>query len=183
MSGPATLMRVDEQDLDGLLDMIADLEIADAVMAEVGVYAGEASHQFLLSGKVRQLFAVDRWQDFSQDGEPWQSPYDWDEVRGSFADVQGLWFPRLVAMPVDSLTAAECFPDRSLDLVYIDANHGCDAVRADIRAWYPKVRYGGYLAGHDFDPVKYPGVARAVDELCGTVAVRRYRDTSWLVRL
>jgi len=182
MSGPATLMRTDEKHLTGLLEMIADLEITDALMVEVGVYAGEASHQFLLSGKVRQLFAVDRWQDFSQDGAPWQSPYAWEEVRGCFAAVQAQWFPRLICLPLDSLAAAECFPNRALDLVYIDANHGYEAVRADILAWCSKVRHGGYLSGHDYDPLKYPGVVRAVDELCGTVAVRRYCDTSWLVR-
>jgi len=40
------------------------------------------------------------------------------------------------------------FEDGSLDFVYIDANHS--DLLADIRAWYPKVKNGGVVSGHDF---------------------------------
>ena len=42
------------------------------------------------------------------------------------------------------------FEDESLDFVYIDANHRYDNVKQDIEIWYPKVRQGGILAGHDY---------------------------------
>jgi hypothetical protein len=61
-----------------------------------------------------------------------------------------------------SVRASERFADRSLDLVFIDASHLYEDVRDDIRAWRPKVRAGGVLAGHD---LHFPGVRRAVDEL------------------
>lgn len=50
----------------------------------------------------------------------------------------------------DSLTIAEFLPDESLDFVYIDANHHYKEVIEDIMAWYPKVRSGGIIAGHDY---------------------------------
>ncbi len=49
-----------------------------------------------------------------------------------------------------STDAAKDFPDDSLDFVYIDGNHELSHVVADICAWYPKVRVGGIVAGHDF---------------------------------
>ena len=49
-----------------------------------------------------------------------------------------------------------------MDFVFIDADHRYESVKADIRAWVPKLRPGGMLSGHDID---YPSVLRAVSEL------------------
>lgn len=54
--------------------------------------------------------------------------------------------------------------DGSLDFVFIDADHGYEAVREDIALWTPKVRSGGWLGGHDYYPRKFPGVVQAVNE-------------------
>jgi hypothetical protein len=42
------------------------------------------------------------------------------------------------------------FATGKLDFVYIDADHRYEAVVEDIRMWYPKVKAGGILAGHDY---------------------------------
>ena len=62
-----------------------------------------------------------------------------------------------------SWEAASHYKDGSLDAVFIDADHSYESVRKDIDAWLPKVKIGGYIAGHDFTPV-YEGVIRAVTE-------------------
>jgi hypothetical protein len=63
-----------------------------------------------------------------------------------------------------SLDAASAVRDGSCALVFIDADHRYESVRADIRAWISKVRPGGMLAGHDC--YTYPEVFAAVhDEL------------------
>ncbi len=51
-----------------------------------------------------------------------------------------------------SLQAAPTFADGSLDAVYLDGDHDYPAVLDDIKAWWPKVKEGGVLAGHDFVP-------------------------------
>lgn len=56
------------------------------------------------------------------------------------------------------------FEDESQDFVYIDALHDYNSVKADIDAWYPKVKVGGILYGHDYNPEKWSGVVRAVKE-------------------
>lgn len=46
--------------------------------------------------------------------------------------------------------AAKLVPDDSLDFIYIDARHDYCGVREDLREWWPKLRMGGILAGHDY---------------------------------
>jgi hypothetical protein len=63
--------------------------------------------------------------------------------------------------------AASSAPSRpaEVDFVYIDGNHGYRAVSEDIRAWWPKIRPGGVLGGHDF----YNGYARSHDSVIKAV--------------
>lgn len=49
--------------------------------------------------------------------------------------------------------STECvkfFPDASLDFVYIDARHDRLGVLEDLKAYWPKVKRGGVIAGHDY---------------------------------
>ena len=46
--------------------------------------------------------------------------------------------------------AASLFENGSLDFVFLDADHSFESVWQDLSVWYPKVRIGGILAGHDF---------------------------------
>lgn len=69
-----------------------------------------------------------------------------------------LW-PYVNQVTGDSAGSASAYEDQSLDLVFIDANHSPGAVEKDIRAWFPKIRPGGTLAGHD---AQGPGVQQAL---------------------
>jgi cephalosporin hydroxylase len=63
-----------------------------------------------------------------------------------------------------SLEAANLYADNSLDFVFIDADHSYEGVISDIKAWFPKVKVGGHIAGHDYNEIDWPGVVKAVDE-------------------
>ncbi len=90
-----------------------------------------------------------------------------------------------------SLDAAKMFKDRSLDFVFIDADHNYESVKVDIAAWRSKVKPGGILAGHDYGNSQWPGVKQAVDEALGDRVVRVPASTratgpttdAWLVRM
>lgn len=60
------------------------------------------------------------------------------------------------------------FTNKSLDFVYLDADHSYEGVKLDLSVWYPKIRTGGVLAGHDYLNGELPegvfGVKKAVDE-------------------
>jgi len=51
--------------------------------------------------------------------------------------------------------------DEKLDFVYIDRLHDYKSVLDDIAAWYPHVRIGGVVGGHDFT-IQGEGVIDAV---------------------
>ena len=51
-----------------------------------------------------------------------------------------------------------------LDFVYIDANHSYEYVKKDMENYYPLIKKGGVLAGHDIKEPHHPGVLRAFNE-------------------
>lgn len=44
------------------------------------------------------------------------------------------------------------YPDGSVDMVFIDADHSYKGAKRDYEAWYPKVKTGGFFAFHDVGP-------------------------------
>jgi hypothetical protein len=54
---------------------------------------------------------------------------------------------------------------RAVDLLFLDGDHGYDAVKQDVADWAPKVRPGGRLALHDVRHAVHDGPRRVVDEL------------------
>ncbi len=95
-----------------------------------------------------------------------------------------------------SVDMADKFEDASLDYVYIDADHRYEGVLADITAWYPKVKSGGFICGHDTYPSPGHesgnnqdafGVARAVEDFFGDEVENIYLTNeqyfqSWVYR-
>lgn len=75
--------------------------------------------------------------------------------------------------------AAPLVPDGSLDFVFVDATHKFGCVRADLRAWWPKVRAGGWFGGADYDE-DHPGVVQAVAEKFG-LQVKATPSAIWSV--
>lgn len=61
-------------------------------------------------------------------------------------------------------------PPQSIDWVFIDGDHSYEGCMKDLRAWYPMVKPGGVLCGHDYmtSDVYWNGVRcgvkQAVDE-------------------
>ena len=66
--------------------------------------------------------------------------------------------------------------DKSIDFVYIDADHEYESVRKDIAAWHPKIRRGGIISGHDYSS---SGVYKAVNERFNLV--NKYDGNVWCV--
>ena len=52
-------------------------------------------------------------------------------------------------MVMKSNVASTVFQDNTLDLVFIDGEHYYKSVMEDIALWYPKLKQGGIMCGHD----------------------------------
>jgi len=72
------------------------------------------------------------------------------------------------------------FRNKSLDFVYIDGDHNYNAVVEDIEHWQPKIKSGGYIAGHDI--IIYD-VLYAVQKTLNTPNMVLFSDTSWLIKV
>jgi len=137
------------------------------IFVEVGVWKGHSISflaDLLRSRPSVQIFAVDLFEDKI-----------WPEHQQEIALLPQIFNANLertktrhLIVDIKSLShkAAERFADGSVDFVFIDADHEYPSVQADIRAWLPKVRPNGILAGHDYHAGS--GVVRAVDEAFGT---------------
>lgn len=67
---------------------------------------------------------------------------------------------RAVFIQKTSDDCAKIIPD-NLDFVYVDGDHSYEQVKKDIQNYFPKIRKGGILAGHD---INQTDVFRAVSE-------------------
>jgi hypothetical protein len=115
---------------------------------EVGVYEGEYSEQILKSWG-GTLHLVDPWEHIP--GMRDMHNKSTKEFRKVFANCQARMQPfgnRCIIHEGTSQEIVDNFQDLSLDFVYIDADH--TKAGEDFRLWFPKVRVGGMLAGHDF---------------------------------
>jgi cephalosporin hydroxylase len=146
-----------------------------ARFVEVGTYLG-CSLAYLAveianSGKKIQLDAVDTW--LGSPDEPYQQMEEevkngtlYDDFLRNIEPVKD--YVNIIRN--ESVEAAKLYEDGSLDFVFIDASHHYEYVKADLDAWYPKIKKGGYIGGHDYVPPSFGpggiyGVYEAVNEL------------------
>ena len=118
-------------------------------LCEIGVRKGSNLFR-LLRAKPELMVAVDIWKD---DGDIGHNDIGFAQVEldrqyASILDATKK-YPALQVLRMYSHEAAALFADGLFDYVYLDADHTYKAVKQDIAAWYPKVRSGGLLAGHD----------------------------------
>lgn len=128
-----------------------------AHFVEVGSFKGRSSAymavEIINSQKQIKFDCVDTWEG-SHEHQLGGEAQDTDVVAHTLFDrflenmqpVQGYY----QAVRMNSVTAAQTYPDESLDLVFLDASHDEHNVILDIQAWLPKVKKGGMLSGHDW---------------------------------
>jgi len=121
--------------------------------AEVGVFTGYYSEVLCKAMPGLDLTCVDIWGS----GKYKRAE---DECRARLAPYD------VTIIKEYSVDAANKIADASLDFVYIDGAHDYENAKADIKAWAPKVRVGGIIAGDDFYdfPSGKGGVMRAATE-------------------
>jgi predicted O-methyltransferase YrrM len=69
--------------------------------------------------------------------------------------------PHIRPKQMPSLEAVHGYSDGQLDFIMIDGSHQYEDVKADIAAWWPKMKSGAIFAGDDYN---WGGVVKAVKE-------------------
>lgn len=128
--------------------------------AEIGVCDGIYSEKLMDNIPGLKLYGIDPYVEYHG------YPKERIERKMEEAVERLSKYENYTLVRASSLEAAKLVPDGSLDFVFIDGAHDYESVKEDIHAWYPKVRMGGILSGHDYYQGKSGGmgVIEAVDE-------------------
>lgn len=156
---------------------------------EVGCKEGRTTG-FVLANcpDIIRVIAIDPWIKQEASADPTRETYeawDFDKIERTFWENVGEHKKRCVMARATSEFASDNFSRYSLepkvDVVFIDALHDYDSVMQDISLWWPKVREGGFICGHDFQH-KFPGVMRAVADHFPLMRVGVCPDSVWFVQ-
>lgn len=142
--------------------LMLDLFPKAGVIAELGVFRGVFSERILERCNPKKLYLVDLWSD----------PTDWilngelHHITGpqAYEFVRRLELDKRVAL-VRSYTTQflTTLADKFLDVAYLDACHTYESVRDELALVFPRMKSGGWIAGHDYCEL-FPGVIQAVTE-------------------
>jgi hypothetical protein len=134
------------------VELVKDLfsEFPQGKGVEVGTFKGLFSKHILGSWEGK-LFMVDVWRPLGEEYVDMSNHGNYKHgVYGDAMDNISGFEDRGIMVRGTSKITSDMFENGSLDFVYIDANHAYDFVKEDIDLWYPKVKEGGYLLGHDY---------------------------------
>ena len=163
---------------------------------EVGVFTGALSSRLLKGKQNLALILVDSWEGdgaaYAVPDDDWHgqlSKQDQDRFFEETKRAVGFAGDRVSIMKMRSAQAARELkntPGSPIDFVFLDADHSYAGCAMDISAWWPLVRTGGLLCGHDYDnPVGETwGVKRAVDQFAAVKgrAVELGENFTWFIR-
>lgn len=152
------------------------------VIVEIGSYRGQSTCALALHAQV-PVYSIDCHvngpDDFKADGAPLFSSEDrkiWMEnvLRIGRAEVV-----RPIELP--SLLAAQVWGDMPpIGLLFIDACHEYECVRADLELWIGYLASGGLLAMHDNNK---PGVMQAIEEIASQLELVEVADVMSVYKL
>jgi predicted O-methyltransferase YrrM len=142
------------------------------VGVEIGVFMGTSSKVFLEHCDF--MYFIDPCKSYEESSDPtvFARAADFRRVVEPYGNEN---FQFIVALSADAAPSV-----RDVDFVFIDGNHAKEFVAQDVALYWPKVKPGGFLSGHDYNQ---EGVKSAVNEFASKahlpVEVHQY---CWLIK-
>jgi predicted O-methyltransferase YrrM len=153
--------------LETLVNKIPD----NGIFVEGGAFLGKSSSYLCDLAKDRiNIYIVDTWKGSEEHELP--KGTDLYEIF-----LENMGDRKFTPIRKESIEASKDFEDESCDVVFIDMDHSYEAVKQDLIHWFPKVKKGGYIAGHDID---WPGVLKAINEFFPKEKLQAVSATSWM---
>jgi hypothetical protein len=127
------------------------------IAVEIGAWRG-ASTCFLAErlkelGKSVVFYVVDTWR-----GSP-DEPDQMGAIAESSVSLYEQFYGNMeragvidsiLPLRMDSEMASRIATDSSVQFLFLDGDHSAAAVRQDLEAWFPKMRVGSVMSGHDY---------------------------------
>lgn len=121
-----------------------------SIGVEIGVFKGHFS-KTLLDSWDGTLFLVDPWRSIDEDDylDSTNNRHHESPLQDTVNSIEG-YEDRAIMIRSFSHQAVDLFSDNSLDFVYVDGNHAYEYVKQDLEIWWPKLKSGGFMCGHDY---------------------------------
>lgn len=119
---------------------------------EVGVQQGIYSKEILMHmPSLEKLYLIDIWEQLTNyvDNANVDNKHQQKYYKQTLSNTQE-WAEKIAILRGYSTVMCDEIPDSSLDWVYIDTRHDYKGVSEDIKKYWPKVRDGGIISGHDY---------------------------------
>lgn len=155
-------------------------QMSAKTFVEVGCKEGRTTGFLLQNLLELKVIAIDPWAPVPNSDEDYNE-WDFADIEAKFWQNVGEYKRRVVMYRSTSLEAVSHFSKNAIDIAFIDAGHDYENALADIKAWWPLVRDGGYLCGHDYQH-QFPGVMRAVAKAFPLLRVAICPDSVWIVQ-
>jgi len=151
-------------------------------VVEIGVHMARNSYNMLRLLPIKHLYCIDPYAKYDQDGSAANDDTDINHIEQTAHKRLSKWDGTVTWIRDLSGKAADKVPD-GLDFVYIDGNHTYENVLEDIELYYPHVRSGGVIGGHDYDGSNL-GVSRAAIEFTDKHKIKLYggKIDFWFVK-
>jgi len=132
-------------------------ELGLKIGVELGVNEGNYSDYLLTNSKLDKLYSVDSWcedttKTMAATFKAWtlKPGQTIPEREQKSRELLGKHGDRSVVVKDLSFDAANKFSDGSIDFIFFDAGHRFSGFALDLINWWPKIRVGGVIAGHDY---------------------------------
>jgi len=124
---------------------------------ELGLYQANSFCTMLqVCTNVDELIGIDKWEPYVDNvggGEMVRDQKQIEFIRNTAINFI-YWSgcaDRATILEVDTIEAAKRYEDGTMDFVFFDAHLSQQQLRNEMNAWYPKIKQGGLIIGHDYD--------------------------------
>jgi len=156
-------------------DFLNLLDLRDKYCAEIGVYRGDFSELILKQNPI-YLYLIDPFETSQRTygsindlPVAYSTNDDWLFVKHRFN-----YDNRVVVKRSYSYDIVGTIKDNYFDFIYIDACHLYEDVKQDLEQWFPKLKKGGVMAGHDMIEQYQDHVTKAVKEFINKTGMKLF---------
>ena len=149
------------------------------VGVEIGVAEGLNAENILKTLLIQKLYLIDPYTPYLEDGEL-MTRYAY---RLLIAKKKLSKFKEKIVFIIKKASEALDDIPEKVDFVYIDDGHDYVCVKRQIQLYYPKVREGGIIGGHDFTS-SFLGLCKAVFEFAknNNLTIYGKQGDWWMVK-